>query len=497
MNDAEFERSFSEWIQAKPAHASDWVLESVAEHARTHANQPGWHRLQNSLEGRRTGAVRTLLRAASARPLVGATAVAVAAAVLLVAAPLILSTRTPDGVVAPGVLQASPSSESSAGPAVASPAPVQVGFPEDGLTGSVWLERADGAPDHYITLHPDGTLVERIGLLTTVGIGLWQPTSEHTLSSITVYTDADPVRHRVAGMSTHRADWVLDATSGTGALTWRASLQPADGTTPTEMTGEATLTRLHLAGLPDEARYDLPAEHPWRPSLGVMAQGPGSGQVTAVGDVAALSYCVVGPDGPPGYVVLHGDGTTLIATPGGTGAGLWTPSGPDTRALTAWSTLSAASERGGWIAELRGRLVLTGTTNAFEHRFVAAPRRIKAMDGRELPELDAALWPTTGSVWLQSAGGTTAVVAYLTDGTVVARHPTYGTGVGHWQPVGAQRLAASVFFGTTTVEDRRLLWEATTSEEQQHMSIDYQLVDANSGAIETGAADATRLSLAP
>jgi hypothetical protein len=181
----------------------------------------------------------------------------------------------------------------------------------------------------------------------------------------------------------------------------------------------------------------------------------------------------------------------------GIGAGLWASSGPDTSALTLWSELRAAEQSGSWVAEKRGRLVLTGDTDAFERRFVASPRHLKPMDGRQLPPLDPVLWPTEGSVWLQPTGDATAIVAYLTDGTVVARHPTLGTGAGSWQSTGNDSRAASVFFATVPGQDHHLLWEATIGPDEQHMSIEYELKDANSGAVETRAVEANRLRLEP
>jgi hypothetical protein len=523
MNEMGFERWLSDWLREDQPSASTWVLGSVIEHAHRRSNRSWWRRLPLVapwlIEGH---SEPPGMNQPANRRFVSLAAVMAIATVLLMTLPMLSLPAAPgsdeDHVIVPAVSLpvASPAASAACSPAAslapsaadtlapsqlapeATPAAAWPDVPvAEGLTGSVWLEQTEGAPDHYLALHPDGTVVEGIGPQTTVGIGVWQPTGEHSLSSVIVYTDADPVGHASPGQSTYRADWVLDDSNENGTLTWSATLQAAEEAALVEVTGEATITRLHLAALPATARYPVPDEQPWTLELGAMALGPGSGQVNAVGDVAALSSCTTSHDDPPGYVIWHGDGTTFIASTGGVGAGLWEPTGPDTSAMTTWSILSAANERGAWVAEKRGRLVLTGNESEFEGSFVAALRRLKPMDGREHPPLDAAQWPASGSVWLQPTEGAMAVVAYLADGTVVARHPAYGTGAGYWQPTDADSIAASVFFATTPHQDHSLLWEATISQDEQRQSIEYQLVDTNSGAIDAGTAEAERLRLEP
>jgi hypothetical protein len=498
MSEIEFDRFLSEWMREDQPSASAWVLDSVGEHAHLRSNRSAWRRLMRTMPSvidrhrRAPGGDEP-----ASRRLVGLAALVASVMALLLALPMITLPAGPgpleDHAIVPGVSLPTPSLPPEASPATDSSDVPAV----DGLTGSLWLEQAEGAPDHFLTLHPDGTVVERVDGSTTVGIGVWEPAGDHALSSIIVYTDADPVGHVTPGQSTHRAEWVLDDANETGTLSWRATLQSADGGGLPEVAGHGRIMRLHLAALPATARYPVPDEQPWTPELGPMAGGAGSGEVDTVGDLSVLSDCDADANDPPGSVVLHGDGTTFVASLGGIGAGLWAPSGPDTRAMTLWSTLTAAGKGGSWVAEKRGRLVMTGDQDGFEGRFVAAPRRLRPMDGTVLPPLDAAYWPSRGSVWLQPTEAATALVAYLSDGTVIARHPTYGTGTGSWQPTGSDSIAASVSFATLRLQDRRLLWEATIDPVEQRMSIEYQLVDANSGAVLEGSTGATRLSLAP
>jgi hypothetical protein len=476
MNEPELQKALRAWMHEERAHASAWVLEGVSEHAHRRSNRTWWRRLI-TVTRRGVGVAEGDDRI-TRRQVVSLTAVVASAMAVLLVLPMALPAQLADP---------------RQGPATGTGAQgVRVG-----LTGSVWLEQSEGAPDHYITLHADGTVVERVdGSQTTAGIGVWQPTGEHSLSSVILYMDADPAEHVTPGFTTQRANWSLDSSNESGSLSWRATLQDADGGVLPDVTGNAVITRLHLETLPGTARYPIPEEQPWELAIGSMAEGPGSGEVAAVGDVN-LSAGHFDMADPMGYFVLHGDGTILLASLDGIGAGLWASSGPDTSALTLWSELRAAEQSGSWVAEKRGRLVLTGDTDAFGRRFVASPRHLKPMDGRQLPPLDPVLWPTEGSVWLQPTGDATAIVAYLTDGTVVARHPTLGTGAGSWQSTGNDSRAASVFFATVPGQDHHLLWEATIGPDEQHMSIEYELKDANSGAVETRAVEANRLRLEP
>jgi hypothetical protein len=488
-----FERSLGDWMQEGRSSAPARVLESVTEHARKHPNQSRLRHLQGA--ARRAGSRPVF---AGPEPLwkqhvVGLAAVAATATAVLVALPIVMIAPRPDPGEAPAVVPASVD-------AAASPAPVaRVGFPVgSGLTGSVWLEQAEGHDDRYITLHPDGTIVEEArGPSWPVGIGLWQPTGAHTLTSVIVYPDADPEGHATGGLGVYRADWVLDQAAETGTLAWTATLQALDGSTLPAVTGDATLTRLHLAPLPPDAQYPLPTEHPWRPELGPMAQGPGSGDLSAVGDVAALSDCGPNNTDPPGYVVLHGDGTAFIASVAGAGPGLWVPSGVETTALSAWSSLPEAGWMDSWIGEARGKVVRTGSEEQFKSRFVLADRRLQPMAGVQLPTVDPTLWPELGSVWLQEIADGTLVTAYLTDGTLIARHPVYGTGTGYWQPIDAITRASSIFFATTQGRDHHLLSESTMADDMQTMTSRFELKERHLGKVDAGDATATRLDLEP
>lgn len=496
MNEPEFERSLSEWMREGRSDASPSVLESIVEHARRHDNQSWWHRLL----GGNAGSAPVTGWPSSHRMAVGLAAIAASMTALLIAIPMVMTAPTPGPDVDPVFGPAA--SLPAASPIVpdATPAPdVQVGFPMgDGLTGAIFLAQAEGQDDHYITLHPDGTVVEEVsGPWWPVGIGVWRPTGAHSLTSVIVYPDADPEEHLTSGLSVYRADWVLDEEAETGTLAWVATIGALDGSTLPDVAGDSRVTRLHLAPLPPEARYPLPAEHPWRVELGSMAQGPGSGDLSAVGDLTVLDDCEPNDTDPPGYLVLHGDGTAFIASIGGTGAGLWAPSGFETTALTAWSRLPAAAWTDSWIGEARGKLVLTGNEEEFKGRFVLADRRLQPMEGTQLPTVDPTLWPELGSVWLQEIADGTLVTAYLTDGTLIARHPTWGTGTGYWQPIDADTRASSVFFATTRGKDHHLLSEATVARDMQTMTSRYELKEKHLGEVDAGDATATRLQLSP
>ena len=255
MNEPEFERSLGEWMRTGRTSASAWVLESVIEHAHQQPNRSWWARLRNAWSaGASTAPTRR-------RHIVGLTAVAATATAVLVALPFVMTAPWPPQDEAPAVAPASVAPATSPITTAASPAPiVQVGFPEGALTGSVWLEQAEGAADHYITLHPDGTLVERIkDLGSPIGIGLWEPDGQGGIASVIFYTDADPERHQVRGLSTYRADWTLD--------------EPAESAQP-ELDGEPPVDRRGEPAGRERALQPCPAA-PSRPAAGGYPRPPG------------------------------------------------------------------------------------------------------------------------------------------------------------------------------------------------------------------------------
>jgi hypothetical protein len=483
MNEPDFERSLGEWMRTGRSGASSWVLESVVEHAHQKPNRSWWARLQGAWSGDADTSP------AWRRHIVGLTAVAATATAVLVAVPLVMTVPSQHPDEAPAFAPASPDT------AATSPAPVsQVGFPDGASTGAVWLEQAEGEVDHYITLHPDGTLVERINDLgSPVGIGLWRPDGQGRISSVVVYSDADPERHQARGLSTYRADWTLDETAESGLLAWSAQLQPIDGTSLPNASGHSRLTRLHRLGLPPEAMYDPPSEPAWVPTLGPVAQGNGSGSV------AVLSPTVDDCESHdlPGLMVVHGDGTAFFTSPKGSGAGLWIPSGPDTRALTGWSPLPDMPPIEGWVGQLKHRALVVGTTETFDGLLPSAPRRLVGLDGTFPPPADAGLWPDKGTVWLESTESGTAITAYLTDGTVVARHPRLGVGAGYWQPLDGDTITTWVSFRSAPGWDMQMRSQATMASDGESMSMTAIFKDTNTGAEDERIATATRLHLEP
>jgi hypothetical protein len=371
---------------------------------------------------------------------------------------------------------------------------VQIGFPDGALTGSVWLEQAEGEADQYITLHPDGTLVERIkDLGSPIGIGLWEPDGRGGIASVTFYTDADPERHQGRGLSTYRADWTLDEVAESGGLTWSASVRSIDGTSLSDASGRSSLTRLHRLDLPPEAIHELPPEPGWEPVLGPMAQGAGSGSVAVLAPTG--SECE-GLD-LPGAMVVHGDGTAFFTSPIGSGVGLWITSGPDTRALTGWAQLPEAWAAESWVGQLRHRALVVGTAEGFEDVIPAAPRRLLGIDGARLDPADARLWPDEGTVWLESTELGTGLTAYLTDGTVIARDPRLGVGAGYWQPLDDDTIASWVSFPSAPGSDKQMRSEASIAPDGESMQMTSILKDNGTGSEEERTATATRLHLEP
>jgi hypothetical protein len=483
MNERDFERTLGEWLKEPRPSASAWVLENVIEHAHQRSNQSWWRgRAWPSVPGVAFGPGPR----ASGRPMVGITAAAASVVAMVLAISLVLPGLTPDADRHPVMLPPSSLAPSAPTPD-ASEEPTVAAAP----TGSVWLAESAEGLDSYLTLHPDGTVTQRVnGSGTPVGLGLWRPTGEHSLASVMVFLDADPAKHLKYGSSTYRADWVLDETDGSGSLTWTATARPGDGSAPFEASGELKLTRQHQAPLPAEARYPLPDISEWRLGTSLMGSMRVPGTVSAIEN---LDYC----DGNgEEYMVAHGDGTLFFAGQGGSGVGLWIDSGPGTTAVTAWSeSFGLNTPTRPWVGERTAGLVLAGDQDVLDRRLSAVPLGIEQMDGRPLPEVDDGLWPPSGSVWLETTDQGMSVNAFLRDGTVVSRHSRYGTGAGYWRPVDADTIAYSVAYALVSLQDQHIRGEATIAADGSTMSIEYQHVDRNRDLDETGEASATRLYL--
>jgi|GEM_PF-5286115 len=497
MNENELEQSLSEWMYDDQSRASSWVLGSVVAHARQHPNRSWWRHLLKP--ARLVGATGpgAVPRPGLVRPAFATMAIVAA---FIIAVVLVLPGPTPEPDRAPAFVPSSPLADASPSAPTPTSRPDDLsGFdPNGGLVGSLWLRQGNGERDSYVTLHPDGTIVQVAkGPGWPVGIGTWQPTGARSLTSLVAWPDADPVNHLRPGFSTHRDEWALDEDGSAATLTWTARLQPADGSTVPDVSGASTLVRLQRLPLPPEAAYPSPAEPGWELAVGPMVQGSGSG------GVAAITAPCDEPDEsgtPPGYLVTHGDGTAFLASYWqGNGPGLWVPTGPDTRGLSSWFGLDPAHDLDNWpVAQLAGTGTITvseGTSEEFLDEYEAETRSIEPMD-EPLPAVDPALWPATGSVWLQPTDSGTAITAYLTDGTAVVRDPRYGTGTGHWQPLDPDTIAAWVAFSTLTSHDH--LWsEATTGPDGDTLSISYKHQDKSGGPVETGQAEASRLRIEP
>jgi hypothetical protein len=490
MND--FERSLQEWMHDDRPGVSPWVLDSAMGHAREHSNQSRWRRLLGrTLEALPAGPDAELQHVRRAP--VWATVIVLSA--LLLALAVLVPPVAPEPDRAPAVAPASPATEAT--PLALPPTPPPdggAGFDTSGgLVGSLWLEQADGAFDSYVTLHPDGTLVRATAQPRhPVGIGVWRPTGERSLTGVIAYPDADPVNHTRPGFSSYRVDWTLDEAATGGTLTWSAETHPADGSPGSVASGSARLERMSRLSLPAEAAYPAPAEPGWELALGPMALGSASGTVlTTVDD---RCECVT-----PDYVITHGDGTTFMTSCAtGNGPGLWVPTGPDTRALSWW--LSGTPGYDMWpVSQLAGSDTMalsSGDSERFYYFDAADTLAFEDVKGSG-SAVDAASWPETGSVWLEATDGGTAITAYLSDGTIVTRDPRYGAGVGYWRPLDEDTITAWVGFTTNASQDHQRWSEATTSTDAQTLSIEYRHQDLSGGPAETGSTSATRLRIEP
>jgi hypothetical protein len=367
-----------------------------------------------------------------------------------------------------------------------------------GLTGSLWVSRGEGTGDTYYTLHPDGTVVTMTGNSTdqsrAVGLGVWEPTGERSLTATWAYADADPLTHMLPGTSTYRSEWLIDEPAESATLTYNASFERLSGDVVPAETGSRTLERLHMQPLPTFAEAPVPPEPAWSLALGPASHGPGAGSVSTISPSHASD--------PPEYLVAHADGTYFYTSPyGGNGVGLWAPSGEETAALTSWF--------GEWPNHSVAQLVIElkrvlssytlgsyGSSEAFEGSFSATSEAFRPMDpDAPLASPDPALWPSTGSLWVESLeDGQAARTAYLSDGTVISVHPEYGVGAGLWQPIDADTFASWIGYATQRSVDWQVRAESTISADGETLTSDYILEKkSNDTAPETGTSTATRV----
>jgi hypothetical protein len=88
------------------------------------------------------------------------------------------------------------------------------------------------------------------------------------------------------------------------------------------------------------------------------------------------------------------------------------------------------------------------------------------------------------------------VVAYLADGTVVARDPRYGTGIGNWQPVDADTMLSVIRFSTRLGQDHRIWAESTVAPDGATLTIRSEHQDKSTDPrVDVETVTAVRLSL--
>ncbi len=367
-----------------------------------------------------------------------------------------------------------------------------------GLTGSLWLQQSEGSEDVYYTIHPDGTLVALTGSAHdtsgTVGLGVWWPTGDHSLAASWVYGDADPSSHKTTGTSTYRAEWAIDVLAETATMTYETALEPADGTPLPDQTGTATLHRLHLQPMFSQAEFPTPPEPEWKLAQGPATYTSGMGSLATIEPKGALGD-------PPEYLLSHADGTAFYASPFvGNGVGLWAPTGEETSVLSGWFGTGPDQDIELMVVQSSPLMSfiqgMYGTSDAVMGSFTASPERIRPLDtDAPLARPDPALWPTSGTVWVQPTSDGRAIrTAFLADGTVISVHPDHGIGAGLWQPIDADTFASSIGYGTFRYQDWQMEAESTVSPDGETLTSDYRLRNASSETPEeTGTSTATRM----
>ena len=472
MNERDLERALIDWMLDEPAPAPDRLLDVVMAHAGTHPRRSWSARLATAVigaltgssgtgEARAMGAVRPRVPWVTGLATAGAIALTVMVAFALVPTPVFVSEPPPSTVPRP-------------------------------LVGSLWQEDTERGREGYVLLHPDGTAMTlTAGPGRQIGIGVWEPTGSRSLVTLIAYPDADPDHHIRYGFSTYREAWTLDDALETATVRWTAHIEPGNGSAASDRAGSTAYRRVHREALPPDALHPVPDEPAWGPVVGSMA----TGRV----DTLLLAVLGCSPSDPADQLLLHGDGTTVYAgLTGGQGLGLWSETGPGIIALTERYGSASVARSQQWVAQLAGSWIRsgrTGTSSSFADWFTATPRTIETIAG---PVADEApdRWPARGTVWLQETDQGMVITALLTDGTVVARDPRYGTGAGFWRPTGAGSLVSSVAYPGRALQDHRMVAESTVDPGWSTLSIRYRHVDRFSGdPPEEGTASAVRLEL--
>jgi hypothetical protein len=372
--------------------------------------------------------------------------------------------------------------------------------PAEGLTGSVWVAHRADRPDVYLVVHPDGSLVASIDRVATIkeglGLGVWEPTGDHTLVGTLRFGSGDTLDAQRSGSSLYHLEGSVDDAGETATLAYTGASVRGTGEAQPETSGTLQLERLHMLPMPADARAETPAEAGWSLARGPALHGKGSGTVMSVAPEHAAD--------PSAYVIDHADGTSFGASPyGGMALALWAPAGEDTLLRTAWGGTWPAHEVAVSVDQVTpaGSAfdVAYGTSDAFEGTYQAEPACLYPMsDSEPLPEPDPALWPDEAMVWTEElADGGVATTAYFPDGSVVTSHPTYGVGVGLWQPIDDATFAIWIAYATERSFKWRLRGEGTLGPDGQTLSMDYLLQNLNwTTDPEPGTSTATRMRAA-
>jgi hypothetical protein len=369
--------------------------------------------------------------------------------------------------------------------------------PAEGLTGSVWVAHRADRPDVYLVVHPDGSLVAFIDRVATIkeglGIGVWEPIGDDSLVGTLRFGSGDPLDARRGGSSLYHLEGTIDGSNERATLAYTGASRRGNGDALPETSGTLELERLHMLPMPADVRADTPAEPAWSLARGPALHGGVTGMVMSVAPEHAGD--------PSSYVIQHADGTTFVAGPyGGDGVGLWLPGAEDTVLTTGWA--------GTWpdhaVADSVNEVTLAGSTinvrygtsDAFEGTYQADPACLYPMSDTELlPEPDPALWPDEAMVWTEDLpDGGVATTAYFPDGTVVTSHPTYGVGVGLWQPIDVDSIATWIGYATERSFRWRLRGEGTLGQDGETLTMDYLLQNLNwTRDPEPGSSTATRM----
>lgn len=340
-----------------------------------------------------------------------------------------------------------------------------------GLHGSLWLHPTDASTtDTYLEVHPDGTVVSFQGY-APIGLGVWRPTGERSFRSVVeraTTVDAQPGTSRVV------ADWALDATATTATITLAETVTLTDGTGLTGESDTWTVRRLSMPRMPTDAAASTPPDPGWWPELGPPAFD------------RSLAGVGIEPYRPANYDVTHADGTSFGANGYcGDTMGLWAPAGETAAIGASWFPVDTGPYRPlVWSSRADPDTGLGSSVYGYADRFtdttpVIQPMRLATYRDRPLPSPDPASWPSQGMVWTWDTGdGRPARQAWFADGTVISVHPTFGRGVGLWQPVGPDTFASTVDYRYGDVQLRS---EATRGADGDTLAIAWEQEDMRSG----------------